>query len=179
VRTLYFWEVDKITRVNKQIRAEKVRVIDVDNKQIGIMSPKLALKYADERNLDLVEVSPKADPPVCRIMDYGKYQYGRSKREKEAKKKQTEIVIKELKFKIHIGEHDYQFKMQHAREFLGKGWKVKARVIFRGREIAHSHLGREMLERLAEDLSDHGAVEKAPYIEGKSMLMILKTKSDK
>lgn len=175
----YFVEVFKITRVNKQIRARKVRVIGVDNEQIGIMSSKKALKHAYEHNLDLVEVAPKADPPVCRIMDYGKYKYEQSKRKQKAKKKQNEIEVKELKFKIDIGEHDYQFKMRHAREFLEDGNKVKARVIFRGREITHSHLGREILERLADDLSELGVVEKKPYLEGHSMLMMVRPKSNK
>ena len=180
IQALHFVEGNKITRVNKQIRAKKVRVIDVDNEQIGIMSPKQALKHAAERNLDLVEVAPKADPPVCRIMDYGKYKYEKNKREKEAKKKQTKIDVKELTFKrIDIGEHDYQFKMRHARKFLEDGNKVKARVVFRGREITHSHLGREIMERLADDLSDLGVVEKEPHIEGYSMLMIVRPKSDK
>jgi len=169
----------KIIRVNEQIRAKKVRVIGVDNQQIGIMSPREALKEAFEKNLDLVEVAPKANPPVCRIMDYGKYQYEQSKREKEAKKKQAEVVVKELKFKIDTGEHDYNFKMRHAREFLENGNKVKARVIFRGREITHSHLGRELLERLVNDLSDLGVVEKSPHIEGHSMLMMIRPESEK
>jgi len=167
------------TRVNRQIRAKKIRVIDVDNKQIGIMSSRLALEHAAEKGLDLVEVAPKANPPVCRIMDYGKFQYEQSKRAKEAKKKQSVVVIKELKFKIDIGEHDYQFKMRHAREFLENGNNVKARVIFRGREITHSHLGREMLDQLAEDLADCSIVDKRPRLEGHSMLMILRPKPEK
>lgn len=143
------------------------------------MSPREALKHAANRELDLVEVAPKAEPPVCRIMDYGKYKYEQSKREQQAKQKQNIIEVKELKFKIDIGEHDYQFKMKHAREFLEDGNKVKARIVFRGREITHSDLGREMLERLADDLSDLGVVEKRPHMEGYSMLMIVRPQSDK
>jgi translation initiation factor IF-3 len=172
-------EVCTITRVNNQIRARKVRVIGVDNEQVGIMLIRDALKYAVEHKLDLVEVAPNADPPVCRIMDYGKFKYEQSKREQKAKKNQNKVEVKELKFKIDIGEHDYQFKMRHAREFLEDSNKVKARVIFRGREIVHSELGREMLERLADDLSDLGEVERKPFMEGHSMLMIVGPKSDK
>lgn len=176
---LYIAEVCTITRVNNQIRARKIRVIGVDNEQIGIMSPREALKHAKEHNLDLVEVAPNAEPPVCRIMDYGKYKYEQSKKEQRVKKKQNKVEVKELKFKIDIGEHDYQFKMRHAREFLEDGNKVKARVVFRGREITHSELGREILERLADDLSDLGEVEKKPFMEGHSMLMIIRPKSEK
>jgi len=143
------------------------------------MSPREALKHAANREMDLVEVAPKAEPPVCRIMDYGKYKYEQSKREQKVKQKQNIIEVKELKFKIDIGEHDYQFKMKHAREFLEDGNKVKARIVFRGREITHSDLGREMLERLADDLSDLGVVEKRPHMEGYSMLMIIRPQSDK
>lgn len=143
------------------------------------MSPREALKHAANHDLDLVEVAPKAEPPVCRIMDYGKYKYEQSKREQKAKQKQNIIEVKELKFKIDIGEHDYQFKMKHAREFLEDGNKVKARIVFRGREITHSDLGREMLERLADDLSDLGVVEKKPHMEGYSMLMMIRPQSDK
>ena len=142
------------------------------------MSPREALKFAQEVGLDLVEVSPNADPPVCRIMDFGKYQYEKSKRAKEAKKKQAKIVLKEIKFKsARTGEHDYQFKMRHAREFLSNGWKVRATVGFKGREMMHTDLGKKVLQRFTEDLADVGEIELPPRMETRSMFMVLAPKS--
>lgn len=136
-----------------------------------------ALERAREEGLDLVEVAPNADPPVCKIMDYGKFQYEKSKRSKEARKKQAKVILKEIQFKSDTADHDYQFKMRHAREFLSNGWKVRATVRFKGREMMHTDLGREMLQRLATDVSDIGQIEQAPQMETRSMIMIVAPKS--
>ncbi|MCK4510313.1 translation initiation factor IF-3, partial [bacterium] len=135
-----------------------------------------ALAMAEERELDLVEVSPKAKPPVCKIMDYGKYMYQLNKRAKEAKKRQHVTVVKEVKMRPKIEPHDYDFKVRHAREFLAAGDKVKMTVIFRGRELAHKELGRRLMERAIEDLSDAANVEVAIRAEGRSMVMVLAAK---
>ena len=148
-------------------------VISSDNEQLGTMVPREAVKLAEAEGLDLVEVAPNADPPVCKILDYGKYQYEQSKRAKEAKKKQAKVVLKEIQFKsVRTAEHDYQFKMRHAREFLLNGWKVRAIVRFRGREMMHTDLGRKMLQRLVEDLADVGEIEQSPRMETRSMFVI-------
>ena len=152
-------------------------MVDSDNKQLGVMYTREALERAREEGLDLVEVSPNADPPVCKIMDYGKFQYEKSKRAKEAKKKQTKVILKEIQFKSDTAEHDYQFKMRHVREFLSNGWKVRATVRFRGREMMHTDLGRQLLQRLAADVDDIAQVEQAPQMETRSMIMILSLKS--
>jgi len=143
------------------------------------MSAYEAMDRAREEGLDLVEVSPNADPPVCKIMDYGKFQYEKSKRTKEAKKKQAKVVLKEIQLSSKVADHDYQFKMRHALEFLSDGCKVKATVRFRGREMLHTDLGKEMLQRLAADIVDVGEVELSPRMESRSMFMILTPKSDK
>ena len=160
-------------RVNERIRAKQIFVVDSDNKQLGVMSSREALERAREEGLDLVEVSPNADPPVCKIMDYGKFQYEKSKRSKEAKKKQAKVILKEIQFKSDTAEHDYQFKMRHVREFLSNGWKVRATVRFKGREMMHTDLGRDMLQRLTADVSDIGQVEQTPLMETRSMVMII------
>ena len=136
------------------IRAPQVRVIDDEGGQLGIMSPADALQEADERGLDLVEVSPNTSPPVCRIMDYGKYKYQQSKRAKESKKHQHVINIKEVKYRPKIDKHDYDYKTNHAKEFLGAGNKVKITVMFRGREMAHPEFGHNILQRVLDDLGD-------------------------
>ena len=165
-------------RVNERIRARQVFVIDSDNKQLSAMLPREALQIAREKGLDLVEVSPNADPPVCKIMDYGKFQYEKSKRAKEAKKKQAKVILKELKFNsVRTGDHDFQFKMRHAREFLSNGWKVKITVRFKGREMAHTDLGRKMLQRFTDDIADIGEVEQSPRMETRTMFIILGPKS--
>lgn len=167
-------------RVNRQIRAKQVLVISLENEKLGVMSTYEALDRAMEEGLDLVEVSPNSDPPVCKIMDYGKFQYEKSKRAKEAKKKQAKVVLKEIKFKsVRTADHDFQFKMRHAREFLLNGWKVKTAVRFSGREMLHTDLGKEMLQRLAADVADVGEIELPPRMESRSMFMILAPKSDK
>ncbi len=169
-------EVCAINRVNRQIRARQIRVIDEDGTQLGIMSVEDALSRAESKDLDLVEVAPKAVPPVVRIMDYGKYQYEQRKRAKNARKNQKRIVVKELKFKSDTAEHDYQFKKRHAEQFIKSGAKVKATVTFRGREIVHSHLGLEMLRRLAKELEDIALVEQHPKMDTRAMSMLLAPK---
>jgi len=169
-------EVSAINRVNRQIRARQIRVIDEDGTQLGIMSVEDALHRAESKDLDLVEVAPKAVPPVVRIMDFGKYQYEQRKRAKKARANQKKIVIKELKFKSDTAEHDYQFKMRHAEEFLKSGAKVKATVTFRGREVVHSHLGLDMLQRLAKDLEEIAMIEQAPKMDTRTMSMLLAPK---
>ncbi|GAB6157291.1 translation initiation factor IF-3 [Desulfotomaculum varum] len=154
-------------------------MVDADNNQLGIMSVKEALRLAEERQLDLVEVAPQAKPPVCRIMDYGKFKYEQSKREKEAKKKQRIIQVKEVKLRPRIEEHDYIVKAKNAERFLKDGDKVKVTIMFRGREIVHTELGKKLLDRLAEDLKDLCIVERQAKLEGKNMIMILAPKNDK
>ncbi len=155
------------------IRAREVRVIDEDGAQLGIMPTDEALRLAAERSLDLVEVAPDAKPPVCRVMDYGKYKYQQSKRLQQAKKKQKIISVKEIKLRPKTEEHDYQFKTQHIRRFLQDGHKAKVTVMFRGREMAHVELGRRMLDRIAADMEDLAVVEQIPKQEGRNMTMVL------
>ena len=153
-----------------------MRVIDDEGKQIGILQPFEALKMARERNLDLVEVSPTAQPPVCRIMDFGKYLYEQDKKERAAKKHQKVITVKEVKFRINVDEHDYEFKKNHVLRFLEDGDKVKATIFFRGREMTHTNLGRQILERLIKDIADKGVVEFRPRMEGNTLHAILAPK---
>lgn len=143
------------------------------------MAVKDALKIAEEKQLDLVEVAPQAKPPVCRIMDFGKFKYEQSKREKEAKKKQRIIQVKEVKLRPRIEEHDYSVKAKNAERFLKDGDKVKVTIMFRGREIVHTELGRKLLDRLAEDMKELCTVERHPKLEGKNMIMILAPKNEK
>ena len=159
--------------MNEAIRAREVRLVDVDGSQLGIMSSRDALRMAMEKDLDLVEVAPNAHPPVCRIMDYGKYKYEQSKRDREARKKQRVVDIKEVKLRLSIEDHDFEVKARSAERFLKEGNKVKAVVMFRGREIVHANLGKKLLERLAEYLRDVCSVERSPKVEGKNMIMIL------
>ncbi len=151
-------------------------MIDAEGKQLGIMPPFEALKQAREKNLDLVEISPTAQPPVCRIMDYGKYLYEQEKKERAAKKHQKQITIKEVKFRINVDEHDYEFKKNHVLRFLDEGDKVKATIFFRGREMTHTNLGRNILERLIKDIGDKGVVEFRPRMEGNTLHAILAPK---
>ena len=153
-----------------------MRVIDDEGKQIGILPPFEALKLAREKNLDLVEVSPTAQPPVCRIMDFGKYLYEQEKKERAAKKHQKIITVKEVKFRINVDEHDYEFKKNHVLRFLEEGDKVKATIFFRGREMTHTNLGREILDRLIKDVGDKGVVEFRPRMEGNTLHAILAPK---
>jgi len=162
--------------VNERIRAREVRVIDESGNQLGIMPPFQALKVAREQSLDLVEISPTAVPPVCKIRDYGKYIYQLNKRAHEAKKSQRNIILKEVKFRPNTDEHDYEFKKNNVVRFLKEGDKVKAVVTFRGREISHSEIGRKMLERLIEDVAEAGVVEARPRMEGFSLHAIFAPK---
>ncbi|MBS3946748.1 MAG: translation initiation factor IF-3 [Dethiobacter sp.] len=159
--------------INEQIRAREVRVVDADGAQLGIMSLRDALRVATERNLDLVAIAMNAKPPVCRVMDFGKYKYEQSKREKEARKNQKVITVKEVKVRPNIEDHDFQVKLRNARRFLEEGDKVKASVMFRGREITHPELGRKLLVRLAKEVDDLASMERDPKVEGRNMVMIL------
>ncbi len=153
-----------------------MRVIDAEGKQVGIIPPYEALRMAREKNLDLVEISPTAQPPVCRIMDYGKFLYEQEKKDRAAKKHQKTITIKEVKFRINVDEHDYEFKKNHVLRFLDEGDKVKATIFFRGREMTHTNLGREILDRLIKDIGDKGIVEFRPRMEGNTLHAILAPK---
>jgi translation initiation factor IF-3 len=166
-------------RINRQIRAKEVRVVGDDGEFMGIMPVADALEKAQETGLDLVEVAPKAEPPVCKIMDYGKFRYQQQKRAHEAKKKQSVIQVKEVKVRPKIDDHDYQFKLQHVRRFLTAGDKAKVSIWFRGREIVHRDLGRKILERFIEDTQDIGEVESLPRMEGRNMTITLMAKSHK
>jgi translation initiation factor IF-3 len=162
--------------VNEQIRAREVRVVDSEGTQLGIMPLRDALRVAAEKNLDLVAVAPNAKPPVCRIMDFGKYKYEQSKREKESRRNQKIITLKEVKVRPNIEDHDFLVKLKNARRFLEDGDKVKATVMFRGREITHPELGKRLLVRLARELEGLASVEKEPKVEGRNMVMILTPK---
>ncbi len=169
--------IDKrFIRTNERIRAREIRVIDDEGQQLGIMPPYEALKKAREKNLDLVEISPTAQPPVCRIMDYGKYLYQQEKKEREAKKHQKTITVKEVKFRINVDDHDYETKKNHVLRFLGEGDKVKATIFFRGREMTRTGLGRQILERLIKDVEPHSIVEFRPRQEGNTLHAILAPK---
>ena len=168
-------EEEKV-RVNGMIRARQVRVIDEEGNQLGIMSPGDAIREAEERGLDLVEVAGKAAPPVCRIMDYGKYRYQQSKRAKESRKHQHTITVKEIKYRPKIDDHDFETKTNHVREFLKEGDKVKITIMFRGREMAHPEFGRELLVKVVEATKelcqeDHSAA--TARLEGRNMSMVL------
>ena len=164
------------TRINRAIREVQIRVIDDEGEQLGIMTPEDALRTAEEAGLDLVEVAPKAEPPVCRIMDYGKYRYQQSKRVKESKKHQHTIVVKEIKYRPKISDHDFDFKTNHVKEFLQSGNKVKLTIMFRGREMAHPEFGRMLLERVVEDVKDlcqEVPELKTTRLEGRNMSLVL------
>ncbi|MCS6782023.1 MAG: translation initiation factor IF-3 [Gloeomargarita sp. SKYBB_i_bin120] len=165
-----------LPNINERIRYPKIRLIDVDGTQLGIMSPREALALAQERELDLVLISEKADPPVCRIMDYGKYKFQQEKKAREAKKKQQTIEVKEVKMRYNIDEHDYQVRVNQARRFLKEGDKVKVTITFRGRESQHSELAEDLLKRLATDLQEVGQVQQVPQKEGRNMIMVLMPK---
>jgi translation initiation factor IF-3 len=165
-------------RINEEIRAKEIRVVSMAGEQLGIMLVRDALRTAQEKELDLVEVAPNAKPPVCRIMDYGKYRYEQSKREREARKKQKVIEIKEIRMTPKIESHDFQVKIKAAQKFLGDGDKVKAIIRFRGREIVHADLGRDLLMQLFASVKEHAVLEREPKIEGKNMIMIIASKSE-
>lgn len=162
--------------INEEIRDKEVRLIDADGSMLGVLSAKDAQKLANQKNLDLVKISPNADPPVCKIMDYGKYMFELAKKDKEARKNQKIVSIKEVRLSPSIEEHDFEFKMKNAAKFLKDGDKVKVSVKFRGREMNHTSLGREVLEKFAEQLQEVASMDKTPKLEGKSMIMILSPK---
>ncbi len=161
------------TRINEQIRISPVRLIDDEGGQVGIVSIEEARDLADDRGLDLVEVAPEARPPVVKLMDYGKFKYELQRAAREAKKKQHHVQVKEVKFRPGIEDHDYNFKTRHARRFLEEGNKVKLTMMFRGRQVTHPELGREVLLRVTEDLKEVGQVESRPSFEGRVMSMVL------
>lgn len=160
-------------RVNERIRAPEIRLIGADGENIGVVTPARALQLAQEAGLDLVEISPTAVPPVCKIMDFGKFKYEQQKRESEARKKQKIIEIKEIKFRPGTDSHDYDVKMRSVLKFLGEGDKVKVTLRFRGREMAHQELGLELLNRVASDVAEVGKVENMPKLEGRQMVMMI------
>lgn len=164
-------------QVNEAIRAREVRLIGGDGEQLGIQPLREALRMAQEQNLDLVNVAPQAKPPVCRIMDYGKYRYEQSKREKEARRKQKIVQLKEVRLSPSIEDHDVQTKLKNVVKFLQQGDKVKLSIRFRGREITHQDLGRRVLVRMAQEVKEISDVERQPKLEGRQMIMILTPKS--
>ena len=166
-------------RINEEIRAREVRVITADGEQLGIMSGRAAQQLAVERHLDLVEIAPTAKPPVCKIMDYGKFRYEQQKREKEARKKQKTFYIKEVKLRPGIEDHDFNVKYKNAVRFLEDGDKVKVTIMFRGRELSHPELGEVLLNKMAEQLKEIAVVERVPKLEGKNMIMIVAPKPAK
>ncbi|HEY0566173.1 MAG TPA: translation initiation factor IF-3 [Terriglobales bacterium] len=163
----------RFIRTNERIRAREIRVIDNEGNQLGVMAPFDALKMARERGLDLVEISPNANPPVCKIQDFGKWMYEKEKSDRAAKKNQKTFVLKEVKFRINVDEHDYTFKKNNVLRFLDDGDKVKATIFFRGREMTHTNLGRDVLDRLITELGDKAIVEFRPRMEGNTLHAIL------
>ncbi|MBJ6751217.1 translation initiation factor IF-3 [Geomonas anaerohicana] len=165
--------------INQTIRAKEVRVVGAESEQLGILPLREALALAESQQLDLVEVSPTAVPPVCRIMDYGKFKYQQAKKQAEAKKKQVQVELKEVKLRPKTDTHDLEFKVKHVRRFLEEGNKAKITVVFRGREITHQELGMAALEKVAAELADIGVVEVRQKMEGRSMFMIVAPKVKK
>lgn len=166
-------------RVNRRIRVPQVRVIDVDGAQVGVLPTRDALRLAQEKGFDLVEVSPDTAPPVCKIMDYGKYKYELSKKAKGTKRKLQAFQLKEMRLRPKIEDHDYKFKCKHIREFLTQGSKVKVFVEFRGRERAHTEFGQKLMERLKDDLEDVGTTLQKPKMEGRNLTMMIVPKSQR
>ncbi|WP_186766216.1 translation initiation factor IF-3 [Falsiphaeobacter marinintestinus] len=160
-------------RVNEKIRSNEIRLIGAEGENLGVVTPRRAMELAEEVGLDLVEISPNANPPVCKIMDFGKFKYEQQKRESEARKKQKIIEVKEVKFRPNTDTHDYEVKMRNVFKFLENGDKVKVTLRFRGREMAHQNLGRELLERVAVDTQEVGKVENMPKMEGRQMIMMI------
>jgi len=163
-------------RINERIRVPQVRVIGDDGEQVGVLATREALALAQSKGLDLVEVSPTARPPVCRIMDYGKFKYEQNRRARKARKNQHVMHLKEVKMRPKIDDHDYGFKMQHAREFLAERDKVKFTVTFRGREMAHQEIGRELIQRIIAELADVATVEQSARSEGRTLTMVVMPK---
>jgi len=167
------WSKGKRTRINDEITAKEVRVVDDEGKMLGVMKINKALFLAEEKKLDLIEIAPAAKPPVCKIMDFGKYQYELQKKEKHQRKKQQQQQMKEIRFKWRTAAHDFNFKVRHARNFIEEGNKVKATVMFRGREITHQEVGRELLDRFIEALEDIAKVDQKISSEGRFMSVIM------
>jgi translation initiation factor IF-3 len=168
--------VRELPNINDRISYPQLRVVDADGSQLGVITREAALEVAKDRELDLVLVSEKADPPVCRIMDYGKYKFEQEKKAKEAKKKSHQTEVKEVKMRYIIDDHDYKVRVNQAKRFLQSGDKVKATIMFRGREIQHSHLAKALLDRMAVDLQELAEVQQEPKQEGRSMMMLLSPK---
>ncbi|OUD13223.1 translation initiation factor IF-3 [Thioflexithrix psekupsensis] len=166
-------ENNKPTRLNEQITAPKIRLIDAQGEQVGIVSNREAQQYAQEAGLDLVEIAAQAKPPVCRIMDFGKFQFEQNKKRQLAKKKQKQVQVKEIKFRPGTDEGDYQVKLRNLMRFLEEGDKAKVTLRFRGREMAHQDLGQQLLKRIEQDLVEYGIVEQFPKIEGRQLVMVL------
>ncbi|GGI99254.1 translation initiation factor IF-3 [Paenibacillus hunanensis] len=174
-------EVEVISKehmINDEIRVKEVRLVGPEGEQIGIKPTREAMQMAIDLNLDLVNVAPQAKPPVCRIMDYGKFRYEQQKKEKEARKNQKIVELKEMRFHANTEEHDYQTKLRNVVKFLNNGDKVKCSVRFRGREIAHANIGQRVLERVRDEVADICTVERQPKLEGRSMIMILAPKNN-
>lgn len=178
VKNFRRWRNIKELQVNEQIREREVRLIDVDGKQVGVVPSKKALEMAYDKKLDLVKVAPNAKPPVCRIMDYGKYKYEMAKKEKEARKNQKVINIKEIRLTPNIEDHDLNIKAKRAIGFLKDGDKVKVSVRFRGRQMGHTDMGKEVLAKFIEITSEAGVVDKKPKMEGRNMVMFLAPKTE-
>ena len=168
----WFISLEKQTRLNENITSPEVRLINAEGDQVGIVSIAEAQKLSEDSELDLVEIVPNAEPPVCRIMDYGKYAFEQNKKKHAAKKKQKQIHVKEIKFRPSTEENDYQVKLQSLIKFLQNGDKVKVTLRFRGREMAHQEFGSRMLERIKNDLEEYGIVEQLPKLEGRQMVMV-------
>ena len=169
----------KELQINEHIRDREIRVIDSDGSQLGIMPSKKAMELAEQKNLDLVKIAPQATPPVCKIIDYGKYRFEQSKREKEQRKNQRVVEIKEVRLSLNIDTHDFETKKNHALRFIAEGNKVKASIRFRGREMGHPELGQEIMKRFAEAMEEAANVERQPKLEGRTMLMFLAPKPTK
>ena len=166
-------------QINDEIRDKEVRVIDSDRGQLGIMPASRALEKAAEKNLDLVKIAPQAKPPVCKIMDYGKYRFEQAKREKEARKNQHIVDVKEIRLSLNIDTHDFNTKLKHTQKFISSGDKVKVSIRFRGREMGHPELGTEIMKKFADACQEFAAIEKPAKLEGRSMLMFLAPKTNK
>ena len=167
---------NKELQINEQIRDREIRLVDSDGSQLGVMPLQKARDLAEQRNLDLVKIAPQATPPVCKIIDYGKFRFEQSKREKEQRKNQRTVEIKEVRLSLNIDTHDFETKRNHAVRFIGEGNKVKASIRFRGREMGHPELGQEIMRRFAESMADVANVEKPAKLEGRTMLMFLAPK---
>ena len=178
-----FWRCVTISskelQINDEIRDKELRIIDTDGSQLGIMSASEALDKAAEKNLDLVKISPMAKPPVCKIMDYGKYRFEQAKREKEARKNQHIVDIKEIRLSLNIDTHDFNTKLGHAKRFISEGDKVKVSIRFRGREMGHPELGYEIMRKFADSCAEFANIEKPAKLEGRNMLMFLAPKPKK